>query len=174
MNITNLKDTMVTNSKEFENKNFHSNLKFIVGVLVVSFIFVQIITYFFGIIKISGDSMLPTYKSGEFHIYSTDTSNITYGDVILFKNEKTKGALFIKRVVALPGDTFSCMGTSYKLNNHELHETYINDNISKNYSFETTIPTNCIFVCGDNRDESYDSRDIGAINIDDVIGVITY
>lgn len=176
MNITNLKDTTITNNKEFDDKNkkVHSNLKFIVGVLVVSFILVHIFTHFWGIVRISGDSMLPTYKNGEIHIYSTDTSDINYGDVVIFKNKKTQNSIFIKRVVALSGDTFSCKGTSYSLNHKTLKENYINDNISKEYSFETTIPANYIYVCGDNRDASYDSREFGAVNIDDVIGIIIH
>jgi signal peptidase I len=119
--------------------------------------------------------MYPTYKNGELHIYSTDISNITYGDVVIFKNsQQTNNCIYIKRVVALSGDEFSCDGTVYSLNGKVLVEKYINSNISKPYNFDYIVPDNYIYVCGDNRDESYDSREFGAINKNDVIGIIEY
>ena len=90
------------------------NLKFLTLVLVISFILIQIFNHFFGIIRIVGPSMYPTYSNGELHLYSTDTTKIERRNVVIFKNKnQTENQLYIKRVVAISGDTFACKGTTY-------------------------------------------------------------
>lgn len=151
----------------------HLNLKFLTLVLVISFILIQIFNHFFGIIRIVGPSMYPTYSNGELHLYSTDTTKIERGNVVIFKNKnQTENQLYIKRVVAISGDTFACKGTTYYLNGNLLNEKYINKKISDVYNFTTYVPQGYVFVCGDNRDKSTDSRSFGVVNVKDIVGII--
>jgi len=86
------------------------------------------------------------------------------GEVIVFPSPVKKGKDLVKRVIALPGDTVEIKDKVVFLNGEKLNEMYVQftrpyerlkgDNIK-----EITIPEGMVFVMGDNRDESNDSRD---------------
>lgn len=81
---------------------------------------------------------------------------------------------WVKRIIGLPGDKLymdRANGIVYR-NNEPLQETYINPTEKPIY-YDTsfTVPENHVFVMGDNRNHSRDSRDIGAVPIENVIGV---
>ena len=157
------------NSKNL--KMINSNRIFFVVMLLVSFIAVNLITHFVGFIHISGESMYPTCKNGEILIYSRRTSDIHIGDIVIFKNKNTNGNLFIKRVFATAGDNIRISGTAYFRNGYRVLEKGLN-NFDTEYDLDLTLKDNELFVLGDNRDESYDSRAFGAISVNDVVGVI--
>ena len=148
------------------------NMIFIVCVLIISFAIIKIFNVFYGVARVSGNSMYPTLKNRQFLIYSTDVSNIDYGDIIVFKNEKTDNSLYIKRVFAKAGDSVKVIGTTYIRNGVEIDEPYTNK-YSNPYTIDKTISKGCVYVLGDNRDNSIDSREFDEINIKtDVIGII--
>ena len=170
--IMNNKINQDTIYSEKERKK-RANTLFFALVIIVSFVFVHILNHFGGITIISGDSMNPTYLNREFHIYSANVSEITQGDVIIFKNdEQTNGNIFVKRVIGVPGDKVVCIGTKIYVNGKELHEKYVVNTVTKEFNTSCTVGKDELFVCGDNRDESYDSRTFGCIKTKDVIGKI--
>ena len=103
------------------------------------------------------------------------------GDVIVFVYPKDRSKDFIKRVVAIEGDTIEVRGKKVILNGKEIEEPYahyLNDRIVRAYGQQATrldtepmkVPPGKLFVMGDNRDQSADSRVWGFASIEDVKG----
>jgi signal peptidase I len=103
------------------------------------------------------------------------------GDVVVFQDPggwlgPGQGDDLIKRVIGLPGDTVSCCDTQGRLsvNGHPVDESYVvlqpgSDRVSLQ-DFSVTVPTGQLWVMGDNRYESADSRAHGTVPVSDVVG----
>ena len=136
-------------------------------------------------IIVDGESMLPTLEHKNMLIVSDMVYEPQYEDIVVvyaprLYNAATNGygKIIVKRVIGLPGDTIRIdfsKGIVYR-NGEALDEPYTNSltNIQQNFpnNKEVKIPENNIFVLGDNRNKSKDSRsyDIGMIDVRCVIG----
>ena len=130
--------------------------------------------------QVSGESMYPTYKDHEYiltNIVGLRFGELKRGDVIVFKAPTDPGKDFIKRVMALPGDSISVKNGYVYLNGKKINESsYLrNDVRTPEGEFlrdgETvTIPNDHVFAMGDNRQFSSDSREWGFLNKKDIIG----
>lgn len=137
----------------------------------------------FRIIIVSGDSMRMTLVDGDYLLL---LNNLFYrepeqGDVIVISKESfDNGAPIVKRVIATEGQTVDIdfeSGTVY-VDGAVMQEPYINNLTQNNLGtvFPLTVEDNCIFVLGDNRGVSRDSRDpvIGQIDKREVLGKALY
>lgn len=85
---------------------------------------------------------------------------------------------YIKRVIALPGEHLEIKDGKVYINGEELDEPYLKDNVIttagdvNNPFYDLVVPENCIFVMGDNRAGSTDSRAFGCIPLDKVEGTV--
>ncbi len=133
--------------------------------------------------QVKGASMEPTFQSGDYIL----TSKITYklrkperGDVIVFKSPKNPDVEYIKRIIGLPGDKLMIEKGEIYVNGKLFPEQYIaaRTNLWEGgYVLEgvpITIPDNYLFVMGDNRPRSSDSREFGPIPFESVIGQVFY
>lgn len=96
------------------------------------------------------------------------------GDIVVFHPPVDNGKPYIKRVIALPGERLSIEDGSVFIDGERLDEEYLNG-VATAWSGsigqeEITIPEGQVFVMGDNRNNSTDSRIFGPIEIDDIIG----
>jgi signal peptidase I len=101
--------------------------------------------------------------------------DIHRGDVVVFHrppNWNVSQNLLVKRVIGLPGDTLSERSGNVLVNGLPLAEPYVNDACTSGTSnlAEVTVPQGQVFVLGDNRCDSEDSRIFGAVPKSDVIG----
>ena len=127
-----------------------------------------------GIVTVNGESMEPTYYDGDRIIVSRIVPKYSYGDVVVInvKDDAVIGTTnIIKRVVGVPGDVIEITPEGYVKVNGEyeelkLPETY-NDGI---FDSAVTVPEGCLYVLGDNRGVSYDSRYLGFIDESQVYG----
>jgi signal peptidase I len=101
------------------------------------------------------------------------------GDIIVFHTglvqANGKEKLLIKRIIGTPGDRiFISEGIVYK-NDEPLSEPYTKDGITNSEMEEVTVPEGSLFVMGDNRQNSADSRDasVGFVNINSILGKAT-
>ncbi len=123
-----------------------------------------------------GNSMLPSFNSGDRVVCLPELSGYERGDVIIISHATRKDESIIKRVIAVGGDTVDIdfyKGT-VSVNGQVLDEPYVNTptNLSYDMTFPVTVPEGKLFVLGDNRNDSLDSRstDIGFINENKVLG----
>ncbi len=133
--------------------------------------------------QVKGASMDPTFATGDYIF----TSKITYkirdfhrGEVVVFKSPSNPDIDYIKRVIGLPGDTVMVKDEEVYVNGVMLNEPYIaaktnvwDGGYSKNGE-ATKVPEGMLFVMGDNRPRSSDSREFGPITIESVIGLVFY
>lgn len=128
--------------------------------------------------QVIGSSMYPTYKDGESLMADKISYKLTEpqrGDVIIFKYSDTRD--FIKRIIGLPGEKVTLKDGYIYINNEKLDEsTYLENTVYTNgeeylHEGETiTLENDEYFVCGDNRQHSYDSRGFGPIKKTDIKG----
>lgn len=162
----------------FENLTSHI-IDFIQTLVVFGAIFAIIYLFIAQFHKVSGNSMFPTYHNGDFLI----TEKITYrlgqprrGDVIVLKNPRDESQDFIKRIIALPGDTITIENDSVFVNGKKLEENYLPPETPTHAgSFLREGETikaepDQYFVIGDNRNHSSDSREWGSVTKKEIIG----
>ncbi|WP_377889236.1 signal peptidase I [Alkalihalobacillus sp. R86527] len=153
--------------------------------LVIAFILAGAVRYFiFAPIVVDGESMMPTLHDRDRMIVNKISYNIGEPerfDIIVF--EAVEGRDYIKRVIGLPGDKIEYKNDDLYVNGKLVKEPYLdtakNDLLSGNLTYdfdlngltgETTVPEGHLFVMGDNRQHSKDSRSIGFVSKDKVIG----
>jgi len=129
--------------------------------------------------KISGASMEPNFIDNEYLL----TNKVSYrlreperGEVVVFEAPPNGEKDFIKRIIALPGETVRISGNRVFVNGVELVEPYLplgTETRSTSFFPENqvvAVPENSYFVLGDNRDHSLDSRTFGFIKKDSITG----
>lgn len=151
-------------------------LKFIIIALVI---IIPVRTYIAQPFIVSGASMDPTFKSGQYLIVDQLTyhlNNPRRGDVIILKNPMNPSVYFIKRVIGLPNETLVMNTGKVTIKNSDnpdgfqLEEKYITQNHRTSDTFEIKLSPTEYFVMGDNRPESSDSRTWGPLDSDLVVG----
>ena len=143
-----------------------------VWVVVVLLIAVLLRCFVFQNTLVQGDSMYPNYFDGEQVLVEKLTylvSEPQRGDVIICRYDDDGDAM-IKRVIGLPGETVEVVDGAIYINDAELDESaYWNDYIEGNMP-PVTVPDDHVFVVGDNRNWSLDSRAVGPVPYYRIIG----
>lgn len=131
-----------------------------------------IAAFFVRLPQVSGLSMEPHIRSGEYVMINTFAYRIgvpTRGDIVAFRHEGDERAVFIKRVIGVPGDRVGIRRGQVYLNGNALAEPYVVHGDGRT-SAEIKVPDGCVYVLGDNRAESEDSRFFGPVKDDRLIG----
>lgn len=158
------------------------DLVYILAVITLIFVF------FVRLVRVDGPSMIPTLQDGDFLALQSNfiMGDIEQGDIIVARKESFRdGEPIVKRVIATQGQTVDLredeqgVVTVY-VNGVALDEPYINETMFmqsyEQLSFPLTVDEGCIFVMGDNRNHSADSRyvEIGLIHTDQVLGRVLF
>lgn len=150
--------------------------------ILIAFGLVFVIRYFlFSPFIVEGPSMQPNFHTGEWLIVNKllyDIREPKRGEVVVFHATADKD--FIKRVIALPGETVKVQGDQVYVNGQPLDEPYLREAVEKarkeggRYNDlnmpETKVPEGTVFVLGDNRSDSTDSRMLGPIPYGKLVG----
>jgi len=109
-----------------------------------------------------------------------NNAGIVHGDIIMIEtyllNEDGRARDLIKRVIGLPGDTIEIIDGGVFRNGELLDEPYAKDEVTAGKIAPTLVPEGCMFVLGDNRRISIDSRDarVGLVEFDQIIGKVVF
>ncbi|WP_180964105.1 signal peptidase I [Haloimpatiens massiliensis] len=148
------------------------------GVIFLFAILIQ--TCVIGINEVQGVSMQPTLntKNGSDRVIVEKISRFTKdykrGQVIIFKPYEDERMFYIKRIIGLPGDVVEISKGKVYVNNNELEENYLSNNTITEPEMKVKVPKGEVFVLGDNRCNSEDSRNIGTISICNIKGHAIY
>lgn len=129
--------------------------------------------------RVSGDSMNPTYNSGDLLLVNKLINSYNSGDIVIISNEIVSKDPIVKRVVGVPGDRIKItLGTVY-VNDIPLEERYIKSDDEDSLFYDAGILSNEIelgeneyIVLGDNRYNSVDSRVFGIVQGKDILGKV--
>ena len=142
-----------------------------VAVAVIALVF----TFGLRVVQVDGHSMQPTLLNGE-RLLMTPLKTPDYGDVVIVDSYIPYGKPLVKRVIGKAGDTIDIdftAGIVYR-NGEALDEPYTAEPtyLYESVDFPITVPDGCLFLMGDNRNNSTDSRDsrVGCVDKRDIMG----
>lgn len=143
---------------------------------------VLVFTFVARMVGVVGESMYPTLHNEDRLLASRLYSELQGGDIVVVVKPTSHNQPLIKRVIATGGQTINIdseTGLVY-VDGIGLHEPYINEVIKPGSQFEMqfpqTVPEGCVFVMGDNRNNSWDSRaaEVGMVDERYILGRVIY
>ncbi len=146
----------------------------VVSIVVAVVLAFLIRTFIVELYIVDGPSMRPTLESHERLVVNKFLYRFRppeRGEILVFRYPRDPSRDFIKRVIAVPGDTIEIRDTHVYVNDQMINEPYILNPTRTEYP-KATVPEGTIFVMGDNRGNSEDSRfvDVGFVPFDLIKG----
>ncbi|MBM7586466.1 signal peptidase I [Bacillus pakistanensis] len=161
-------------------------LEWIKAIAIGLIIFIVIRTFLFSNYVVEGESMMPTLKDGNKLVVNKigyQMGDLHRFDVIVFHANESED--YVKRVIGLPGDKVEYKDDELYINGKKQSESYLErykkefpgDKLTGDFTLEEltgekTVPEGKVFVLGDNRRSSMDSRYFGFIDEEQVVGKV--
>jgi signal peptidase I len=150
-------------------RTLYRDVAITLGLALVIFLLLQVTVQSYIVV---GSSMQPDFQSGERVVINKVIYKLHQperGDVIVFHPPNNQNEDFIKRVIALPGDSVEVKNGAVYVNGSKLDEPYIKEPPA--YTFpEEIVPDNEYFVLGDNRNNSNDSHNGWTVPRENIVG----
>lgn len=149
----------------------------LIGILTAIFV---VLIFFFRVFAVSGRSMTPTFNSGDILLVSSVEYEPERGDIIVIASDLEGGDTIIKRVIATSQQTVNVdydTGTVY-VDGKPIEEKYLKEKMTQGEENEIeypyTVPKGSVFVMGDNRNDSADSRtkELGCVDEKFILGKV--
>lgn len=162
-------------------KNKLNIIEWLESVITALICVALVFTFFIRSARVYGPSMNKTLATGDILILQSSFLHLERGDVVVIDGQIEYGKPLVKRIIAMEGDTVDIdneTGTVY-VNGTALDEPYISSLTQTREGgtqFPLTVGPGKVFVMGDNRAVSKDSRsaDVGLIDSRDVVGVVLF
>lgn len=154
-----------------ENGKGGKVLDWVRAFVIAIFLAVLIRIFVFEPFAVSGPSMEETMYTGDLVLVNKLIYKLREperGEIVVFHESKDKD--FIKRVIALPGETVEAKNNKILINGKIVDEPYLSDHMRTMDFDEVQVPQGKVFVLGDNRLNSTDSRVIGAVSMSQLVG----
>lgn len=167
-------------TQDSEKRTLAQKLVDIVSVIASSIIAIMVIfTFVFRIVGVSGPSMMNTLQNGDWLLVSAFITEPERGDIVIVTQPNTFNEPIVKRVIAIGGDTIDIdfdTATVY-INGEAIDEPYLGSPTTTDeyaWDYPITLKEGQVFVMGDNRQHSTDSRspDIGLIDENYILGQV--
>lgn len=175
----------------------------IYSIVVALFLAMIIHIFLFVPTRVSGESMYPTLDNGQYLIVSKISHVLRempdYGDIVIidsrtrrerswmddliepmnnyiaiFDRSRQEHSVWVKRVIGKSGDVLEFRDGAVWRNGNRLDEPYTNGPMEFSMDGSYTVPEGTVFVMGDNRNHSSDSRFIGPVPVDHVLGRVVF
>lgn len=174
--MENFRTEMYPDSIYGEDKNWRQILIDIIETLVISLILFVAINFVSARIRVESVSMKETLLPGDFVLVNRiayelgnfTTGDIERGDIIVFDPPFVAPEPYIKRIVGLPGEEITIQDGDVYIDDVLMLESYIQTSFHTQGSWK--IPQGEVFVMGDNRNNSSDSRSWGTVPLENIIG----
>lgn len=164
-----------------DNKKLLTNVYDFASMIVTAILIVGVIfTFFFKISTVSGKSMENTLQNGDQLLINAIPGDIEIGDVVVVSQPNGYEKILIKRVIAVGGQTieFDAVKKCVLVDGRIIDEPYIKEKMDFTFLHgkKYVVPEGQLFLMGDNRNFSADSRDvrIGMVDEKYVIGKVFY
>ena len=153
-----------------EIKEKKNNRIYIIAFVITAIVIVVLLKTVLFTERVDGISMYPTLSDKEFMLgVSPKIRPVKRGDIVVIKANDG----IVKRVIGLPGDVVKLEKESTYVNGEKLDEPYLNHEEPIEYwDMEVRVGDGEVFVMGDNRNNSFDSRQDGCYNLKDVKCVV--
>lgn len=149
-------------------------VKEIVPYVIIVIVVVLIRSFVVTPVQVDGDSMYPTLINNEILILKKYDKSYERFDIVVFNYNNSK---LVKRIIGLPGENIFYKNNQLYINNKKINDVNLNvltNDFNLNDLGYTKIPEGYYFVLGDNRINSLDSRVIGLISEEDILGVANF
>lgn len=160
---------------------WRSVFRWLTGIVAVLFVFFVGWMLFFHVVSVDGASMQPTLQDNDKLFVLTFRYEPQQGDIVVLQNNTETEGLLVKRVIATEGQVVDIDYDTGRVSvdGEVLDETYATATTQKalnEIAYPYTVPENCVFVMGDNRAESIDSRNSGIGGIDErrIVGKVIF
>lgn len=133
---------------------------------------VVLFSFVFGFMRITDPSMEPRFQDGDLVLFYRLDKRYRASDVVVFAHD---GLPTTGRVVAVGGDTVNIDSRGLLVNGAYQQEQGITDEttqVADGVTFPLTVPSDAVFLLGDNRDEAVDSRIVGCVPVDQSSGKV--
>lgn len=153
--------------------SLRDDIMFLLGKIFMVGVFITLIfSLVFGITEITDASMTPALNSGDTVLFQRLGQGVVSNDVVVVS---MGGHTYVRRVVAVGGETVDITERGLVVNGflqQELHIFEDTEIFAEGINFPITLGENQVFVLGDSRARSRDSRIYGAISVDDILGTV--
>jgi len=152
-------------------KEYWKSIRFYLIEVIAVVLFIQFIA---GLAIVNGLSMEDTLCNGDIVVVWKIGYVPHPGDVVLVGKDNPLGVPLTKRIIAVEGQIIQIDEDGVYIDGQPLNEPYLKDTEWSRWPLELTVPDGQVFVMGDNRDESIDSRNVGCLEKSGIKGNIVF
>ncbi len=152
--------------------------EFFEAIIAAFFVITLVFTFLFRVFSVDGPSMKPTLQDGDKVVVSTIGYEAEKGDIVVLSSTEGLKKPIIKRVIAVAGDTVDINFTTGVVTVNGIEEHYTDELTTQQFdvAFPVTVPEGTVFVLGDNRGVSLDSRStqVGCVDERLIVGKVLF
>ncbi len=149
------------------------NLALIAVICVTTLVAVPVVVR---LVRVQGDSMAPALEDGQVLLVNRLAYRFATpqrGDIVVLESPDSSAAVVVKRVIALPGERVAIRQGVVSVNDARLEEPYLVEQTAEEYG-PAAVKDGTVFVLGDHRSVSNDSREWGGVPVGNIIGRVEF